>query len=57
MVIAAETHGWSPERVVADLPELASGQVVPPAGGRRFFRSIGLGLEDVVAAGLVMKGT
>lgn len=56
MVIAAEAHGWSLDRVVADLPELAAGRISAPSDGRRFFRSIGLGLVDVVAARLVMNG-
>lgn len=49
MVIAQEDHGWSPEAILADLPELASGGAATGTG-RRFFRSIGLGLEDVAAA-------
>ena len=51
MVIARERHGWSAEAIVADLPELVSGKAPPPATGRhRFFRSIGLGLEDIAMA-------
>jgi L-arginine dehydrogenase len=56
MVIAAEKHGWSESEIVADLPELLSGEVGAPADPDlpRFFRSIGLGIEDVaVAAQLV----
>ena len=51
MVIAGEDHGWSPQAIVADLPELVSGTVRPDVTGRhRFFRSIGLGLEDIAVA-------
>ncbi|MDU9026815.1 ornithine cyclodeaminase family protein [Pseudomonas mediterranea] len=51
MLIAAEQHGWAPSSIIGDLPELLSGQVVRPDLGRHvFFRSIGLGLEDVALA-------
>lgn len=51
MVIASEQHGWSARSIVADLPELVSGTVRPGISGRRrFFRSIGLGLEDIALA-------
>lgn len=50
MVIAREAHGWNPRSIVADLPELVSGRAPALLPGRRFFRSIGLGLEDVAAA-------
>lgn len=54
MVIAREAHGWDPRAIVADLPELVSGRAPSLSPGRRFFRSIGLGLEDVAAAAAVM---
>jgi L-arginine dehydrogenase len=54
MVIAREAHGWDPATIVADLPELVSGRAPALAPGRRFFRSIGLGLEDVAAAAAVL---
>jgi L-arginine dehydrogenase len=51
MNLAAQLHGWSPQRVVADLPELLGGNAQRPSYGRHaFFRSIGLGLEDVAIA-------
>jgi L-arginine dehydrogenase len=51
MKLAAELHGWSPQSVVGDLPELASGKADKPSYQRHaFFRSIGLGLEDVAIA-------
>ncbi len=56
MVIAREKHGWDDERIVADLPALVAG--VPgssrPKAGPVFFRSIGLGIEDLAVAGLLL---
>jgi L-arginine dehydrogenase len=51
MKLAAQ-HGWSPERIVGDLPALVTGACPKPAYDERhaFFRSIGLGLEDVAIA-------
>ncbi|MDU9038387.1 ornithine cyclodeaminase family protein [Pseudomonas corrugata] len=51
MLIAAEQHGWEPSSIIGDLPGLLSGQVARPTLERHvFFRSIGLGLEDVALA-------
>jgi L-arginine dehydrogenase len=51
MKLAAELHGWSPQNVVADLPELVGGNANRPSYRRHaFFRSIGLGLEDMAIA-------
>jgi len=51
MLIASEQHGWSAEAIVGDLPELLSGTAPRPADDRHvFFRSIGLGLEDIALA-------
>ncbi|WLH13765.1 ornithine cyclodeaminase family protein [Pseudomonas hefeiensis] len=51
MLIAAEQHGWDASRLVGDLPELLSEHVARPSYERHvFFRSIGLGLEDVALA-------
>jgi L-arginine dehydrogenase len=51
MLIAAEQHGWDPRAIVGDLPELLSEWVQPPTYDRHvFFRSIGLGLEDIALA-------
>jgi L-arginine dehydrogenase len=50
MKLAAE-QGWSPERIVGDLPALVSGACNKPTYERHaFFRSIGLGLEDIAIA-------
>ena len=56
MVIAREQHGWSDDRIVADLPELVSGHHAGAGSesGRRFFRSIGLGIEDLAIAALLL---
>ena len=51
MTLAAELHGWSPEQVAGDLPDLVNGNCVLPGGQRHvFFRSVGLGLEDIAVA-------
>jgi L-arginine dehydrogenase len=50
MKLAAQ-HGWSPQKVKGDLPSLLAGTCEKPAYARHaFFRSIGLGLEDVAIA-------
>ncbi|MDD2057454.1 ornithine cyclodeaminase family protein [Pseudomonas sp. GD03860] len=51
MCIAAEQHGWQPETIVGDLAQLLSEQALRPTYQRHaFFRSIGLGLEDIALA-------
>ncbi|MFK0088168.1 ornithine cyclodeaminase family protein [Pseudomonas sp. NPDC090755] len=51
MRIAAEQHGWQPEAIVGDLAQLLSDQAPAPSYQRHaFFRSIGLGLEDIALA-------
>ncbi|NWA84569.1 ornithine cyclodeaminase family protein [Pseudomonas sp. D2002] len=51
MLIAAQQHGWDKRAVVGDLPELLSDMVQRPSYDRHvFFRSIGLGLEDIALA-------
>jgi L-arginine dehydrogenase len=51
MRLAAELHGWSPAQLKGDLAELLSGLAPRPEYQRPvFFRSIGLGLEDVALA-------
>jgi L-arginine dehydrogenase len=51
MKLAAERHGWAAASVVGDLPELVSGACEKPSYRKHaFFRSIGLGLEDVAIA-------
>ena len=56
MLIAAEQHGWEPSSIVGDLPELLSERVARPNFARHvFFRSIGLGLEDVALANALYR--
>ena len=51
MQLAAAEYGWLATSVVGDLPELTTGSAALPSYGRHvFFRSIGLGLEDVAMA-------
>ena len=51
MKLAAERHGWTAVCVVGDLPELVCGTCEKPSYRKHaFFRSIGLGLEDVAIA-------
>ena len=56
MLIAGEQHGWEASSIVGDLPELLSEQVARPDYQRHvFFRSIGLGLEDVALANALYR--
>ncbi|WP_047284019.1 ornithine cyclodeaminase family protein [Pseudomonas protegens] len=51
MLIAGQQHGWDSAAILGDLPELLSGQARRPSAERHvFFRSIGLGLEDIALA-------
>lgn len=51
MLIASEQHDWTPTAIRGDLAELLSGQTPRPDYQRHvFFRSIGLGLEDIALA-------
>lgn len=51
MLIARDQHGWNAEQIQGDLPELLSGAAPRPDYDRHvFFRSIGLGLEDIALA-------
>jgi L-arginine dehydrogenase len=56
MRIAAKEHGWSPESIRGDLPELISKCAQKPSGKAPiFFRSVGLGLEDAAIASLLIE--
>ncbi|NVZ80060.1 ornithine cyclodeaminase family protein, partial [Pseudomonas gingeri] len=51
MLIASTQHDWQVESIRGDLAELLSGQVPRPQYAQHvFFRSIGLGLEDIALA-------
>jgi L-arginine dehydrogenase len=56
MLIAAERHGWDTNAIVGDLPDLMSEKVHRPGYERHvFFRSIGLGLEDIALANAIYR--
>ncbi|MEX0320201.1 MAG: ornithine cyclodeaminase family protein [Ruegeria sp.] len=56
MVLAARDHGWSAEQVRGDLAELSVGACPFPEPGRPvFFRSVGLGLEDMAIANAIYR--
>jgi L-arginine dehydrogenase len=58
MLIAAERHDWDKGAIVGDLPDLLSGKVLRPDYDRHvFFRSIGLGLEDIALANAIYRLT
>ena len=54
MLIAVEQHGWSADAIMGDLADLLSEKVQRPDYHRHvFFRSIGLGLEDIALANAI----
>jgi L-arginine dehydrogenase len=56
MAIARREHGWGAEAIRGDLAGLCCGDCPLPEEGRPvFFRSIGLGLEDVAIAHALWK--
>ena len=56
MLIAGEQHGWDRNAIVGDLPDLISEKVQRPDYDRHvFFRSIGLGLEDIAVANAIYR--
>ncbi|HFV9242501.1 TPA: ornithine cyclodeaminase family protein [Enterobacter bugandensis] len=56
MVIAAREALWSAESIQGDLPELVSGCAASPLYKRHaFFRSLGLGLEDIAVADCILS--
>lgn len=51
MVLAAQGHGWSAQEIVGDLADLCGGRCKLPEYDKPvFFRSIGLGIEDIAIA-------
>jgi L-arginine dehydrogenase len=55
MVLAARDHGWSASEVIGDLAMLVNRDRPAPRTDRHaFFRSIGLGLEDIAMAAAVL---
>ena len=56
MLIASEQHGWDKNAIVGDLADLLSDKVQRPEYHRHvFFRSIGLGLEDIALANAIYR--
>ena len=56
MLIAGEQHGWDKSTIVGDLADLLSDKVQRPEYHRHvFFRSIGLGLEDIALANAIYR--
>jgi L-arginine dehydrogenase len=56
MLRAAEQGLWSVDQLRGDLPELLTNACQPPRGDRPvFFRSIGLGIEDLAIARLLLN--
>ena len=56
MVLAAQDHGWNDADVRGDLAELSVGKCPVPETGRAvFFRSVGLGLEDITIANAIYR--
>ncbi|MGW7005367.1 ornithine cyclodeaminase family protein [Streptomyces sp. NPDC054933] len=56
MILAAERGLWSAEQLRGDLPELLTGTCPLPSGEQPvFFRSIGLGIEDLAIARLLER--
>ncbi|MEO6676239.1 MAG: ornithine cyclodeaminase family protein [Pseudomonas sp.] len=56
MLIASEQHGWDKHAIIGDLPDLVSEKVQRPGYDRHvFFRSIGLGLEDIALANALYR--
>jgi len=56
MLLATSELGWSAESVIGDLAELSVGTCTAPDSGRpTFFRSVGLGLEDIAIANAIYR--
>jgi len=56
MKLAAQQHGWSPQSVRGDLPEMVKGKATLPSGQKPiFFRSVGLGIEDIAIASVLLQ--
>ncbi|MCX7279650.1 MAG: ornithine cyclodeaminase family protein [Burkholderiales bacterium] len=58
MKIACAEHGWNTGAIMGDLPELMAGTCpLPQSSQSVFFRSIGLGLEDIAVAAALYELT
>ncbi len=58
MLLTTRDHGWTGENIGGDLAELSVGTcALPDAGSPIFFRSVGLGLEDIAIASAIYRTT
>jgi L-arginine dehydrogenase len=58
MVLASREFGWNSDAIRGDLPELVAGKCQKPSGRSPvFFRSIGLGLEDIAMADALLRAS
>jgi L-arginine dehydrogenase len=56
MVLAAKNHGWDANEIKGDLAELTTDVcALPETGAPVYFRSIGLGLEDIAIANAIYR--
>ncbi len=56
MQLAVKEQGWDPKQILGDLPELVTARCPMPNPARPvYFRSIGLGLEDIAIANAVYR--
>ncbi|HUJ30229.1 MAG TPA: ornithine cyclodeaminase family protein [Candidatus Acidoferrum sp.] len=56
MKLAARNHSWTPDSICGDLPQLISGKARQPTGRAPiFFRSVGLGIEDIAIASALLN--
>lgn len=56
MVLATRDYGWSHDNIRGDLAELSTGTCeLPDANRPVFFRSVGLGLEDIAIANAIYR--
>jgi L-arginine dehydrogenase len=53
MLLAQEMGIWTPDAIIHDLPELIAGTEFALTPTRRYFRSTGLGIEDLAVASLL----
>lgn len=55
MKLAARNHNWTPDSIRGDLPQLVAGKAQKPTGRAPiFFRSVGLGIEDIAIASALL---
>lgn len=55
MIAAEREGGWSRSAIVGDLGELLTSKSAAPNNGRRYFRSVGIGSEEISLAKLALS--